>query len=597
LRLNALSLPAAVSVALLVASCAAPVPKPQEPPPDAIVAPAPAPAPEPEAPPAPAAATQTQPVVTAPFPSVAGKELEPLPPAADDLWARIRRGYVLPELDDPLVAKWEQWYASRPDYVARMVDRSRRYLYYIVVEVERRGMPAEIALLPMVESAYNPTALSTSRASGIWQFIPSTATTYGLKQNWWFDSRRDVIAATGSALNYLQKLYGDFSDWQLALAAYNWGEGNVAKSLARNQAHGLPTRYADIGMPDETRNYLPKLQAVKNIVRDPQKYGLELGDIPDAPYFVVVKTKRKMDVKMAASLAEMPLDEFQYLNPQHNRPVIAGADETTILLPIDKAELFAAKLELVAQPLVSWQAYRLRAGETLPQIAAKFGMSVEALRAVNGIGAGSRVPVGHTLLVPAQQPSEASAATLTNAVFTTVPQGRTFYYRVMRGDTLGGIAYRYAVAMDDVRRWNSIPQGHGVTVGQRLRITSDLAPNAAVAKLVRASNGSAKKAANGAVPAGAAFVRTSTHPAAAKAEPQRSAKSTMQGSPRAAAQGSGKSAVKSPTKAAAQGSKAKKNSGGGSGGGTSKKKPMAGAINAKVGAGPHGTNADAGAGS
>ena len=409
-------------------------------------------------------------------------ELEPLPAPAEDLWMRIRRGYAIPDIDDPLVAKWEEWYSTRPDYVARMIDRSRRYLYYIVVEVEGRRMPLEIALLPMVESAYNPTAMSVSRASGIWQFMPSTGTHYGLKQNFWFDSRRDVIAATEGALNYLQKLYADFGDWQLALAAYNWGEGNVARSVAKNQAANLRGDYASIRMPDETRNYLPKLQALKNIVRDPEKYGLELGDIPDAPYFAVVKIKRKIDVKAAAGLAEMSIDEFQYLNPQHNRPVIAGADEYTILLPIDKAEVFAAKLDLTDQPLVSWQAYRMKNGETLQQLATKFGMPVDALRAVNGIGAKSRVPPGHMLLVPSQGPADAAAETLTHAVFTSVPQGRTFYYRVTRGDTLAGIASRYAVTVADLRRWNGLASTGAVTTGQQLRITSDLAPSAARTK-------------------------------------------------------------------------------------------------------------------
>ena len=318
----------------------------------------------------------------------------------------------MPDLEGPLVEKWEQWYASRPDYVARMVDRSRRYLYHIVTEVTERGMPTEIALLPMIESAYNPVALSTSRAAGIWQFIPSTGKHYGLKQDFWVDSRRDVLAATDKALEYLSKLHDDFGDWQLALAGYNWGEGNVAKGIARNKAKGLPTDYESLAMPAETRNYLPKLQAVKNIVRDPEKYGLALADIPDAPFFAVVKTNRKMDTKRAAEFAEMPLEDFLALNPQHNRPVIAGADEQSILLPIDNAEIFAAKLELVDQPLVSWQAYRMRPNETLPQVAAKYGMSVETLRAVNGIGAKSHVPAGHPLLVPAQRPSSEAADTL-----------------------------------------------------------------------------------------------------------------------------------------------------------------------------------------
>ena len=183
----------------------------------------------------------------------------------------------MPDIDDPLVAKWEQWYVARPDYVARMIDRSRRYLYYIVVEVEKRGMPLEIALLPMVESAFNPNAVSVARASGIWQFMPATGTHYGLKQNFWFDSRRDVVAATDGALDYLQKLHGDFDDWQLALAGYNWGEGNVARAVAKNQKRASRPDYANLKMPDETRNYLPKLQALKNIVRDPEKYSIDLG--------------------------------------------------------------------------------------------------------------------------------------------------------------------------------------------------------------------------------------------------------------------------------------------------------------------------------
>jgi membrane-bound lytic murein transglycosylase D len=416
-----------------------------------------------------------------PFTALAAAELEPLPAPADDLWARIRKGYALPDLDDRHVAKWEEWYSTRPDYVARMVDRSRRYLYHIVREVEERGMPLEIALLPMVESAFNPVALSTSRASGIWQFMPSTGKDFGLKQTFWFDSRRDVIAATDGALTYLQRLHAKFNDWQLALAAYNWGEGNVARAIAKNERAGRPTDYPNLDMPDETRNYVPKLQAVKNIVADPGKYGLELADVPDAPYFAVVKTTRKMDIKRAAELAEMPLEEFQYLNPHHNRPVIAGADEHTILLPIDRAELFAAKLELSDQPLVSWQAHRVRKGETLPQVATKFGMSIETLRAINGLGPRARIREGHVLLVPSQRASAESEATLGEAVFTTVPQGRTFYYRVRRGDSMAAIATRYAVTTQEIRGWNGLVQ-NSVTVGQQLRITSDLAPNAGKAK-------------------------------------------------------------------------------------------------------------------
>jgi membrane-bound lytic murein transglycosylase D len=391
-----------------------------------------------------------------------------------DLWERIRSGFILADLDTPEVKQAEEWYASRPDYMARMIERSRRYLYYIVTEVEKRGMPLEAALLPMIESAYNPMAYSSGRASGIWQFIPSTGKSYGMKQNWWMDERRDVVAATGGALDYLQKLYAEFDDWYLALAAYNWGEGSVRRAIAANQKRGLPTDYLSLPMPAETRNYVPKLQAVKNIVRDPEAYNLELAHIPEAPYFTVVRTTRKMDVKIAAELAEMPLDEFLSLNPQHNRPVIAGADETTILLPYDKAELFASKLALSHQPMVTWQAYKTKPNETLPQLAARFGLSLETLRTVNGIGARANVPVGHALLVPTQAPSDATVASLQNAVFTTVPSGRALYHQVRKGETLASIASHYAVTAQDLKEWNS-GINPKIIAGQRLRVISDVA--------------------------------------------------------------------------------------------------------------------------
>jgi len=449
-----------------------------------------------------------------PFTAAAGAQLEPLPAPAPDLWERIVAGYAIPDIEGPLVEKWERWYADRPDYVARMVERSRRYLYHIVSEVTARGMPTEIALLPMVESAYNPVALSTSRASGIWHFIPSTGKHDGLNQDFWMDSRRDVLAGTDKALTYLVKLHGDFNDWQLALAGYNWGEGNVARAVAKNASKGLPTNYESLKMPAETENYLPKLQAIKNIVRDPEKYGLALADIPDAPYFAVVKTTRKMDTRFAAELAEISLEDFLALNPQHNRPVIAGADEQSILLPIDNAEIFAAKLDLTNQPMVSWQAYRMRPSETLPQVAAKYGMSVETLRAVNGIGARAKVPSGFTLLVPSQSASTDAVASLSQAVFTTVPSGRTFYYTAKRGDRLTTIAARYGVTTQELKSWNGLTTDALVS-GQKLRVTSDVVP-------VRKAGGRTKrvvatKGASKQVPAGAKA--QPAKPVAAKAKP------------------------------------------------------------------------------
>jgi len=321
--------------------------------------------------------------------------------APTSLWTRIRLGFGLPDVVSPLVREQEEWYANRPDYIKRTVARSSRYLHYIVEEVQKRGMPTEIALLPIIESAYNPVAYSRAHASGIWQFIPSTGKNYGLQQNFWYDGRRDVMAATNAALDYLEKLYEMFGSWDLALASYNWGEGAVGRAIARNTARGLPTDYQNLTMPQETRYYIPKLQAVKNIIANPAQYGIELAEVPNQPYFVAVTTTKHIDVKLAAKLAGVPIEEFVSLNPGHSRPVIRAHSEQRLLLPTDKADAFRANLENHDQPLVSWQAYKLKAGDTIDRIASRHHISVAQLKQVNGINARRRIGPGSTLLVPA----------------------------------------------------------------------------------------------------------------------------------------------------------------------------------------------------
>jgi len=390
------------------------------------------------------------------------------PPA--DVWVRLRNGFAMTEINGPLVRKWERWYAARPDYVARMVERGRRYLFHILSEVESRNMPLEVAILPMIESAYNPQALSRARALGIWQFIPATGKKYGLDQNWWFDERRDVVSATTGALDYLETLYAMFGDWQLALAAYNCGEGGIGRAISRSRAKHKGTDYASLKLPRETREYLPKLQAVKNLIRNPEAFGLELAHIPDAPYFKTVVTPQAIDVKLAAELAEMPLDEFTSLNPAYNRPVISGAAEHALLLPVEKAEIFTAKLALMETPLVSWRAYRLKPGERLEQVAQKYGWTPEALRAANGIRGTRPLPAGVSLLVPAVENGVAGEAELHQAVFVPPPveMGNGFH-RVRRGETLASIAATYGATVSELQRWNRL-RGSGVKPGQRLRI-------------------------------------------------------------------------------------------------------------------------------
>ncbi len=395
----------------------------------------------------------------------------PAPAKSNNLWDRIRAGFSVPDLDSPLVQRHVAWYLDRPDYMQRMMERSRRYLHFVVEELEKRRMPLELALLPMIESAYNPIAYSTAKASGIWQFIPATGKHYGLEQNWWYDGRRDVTAATSAALDYLQKLYGDFGDWQLALAAYNWGEGSVSRAVERNLHKGHAADYGNLHMPAETANYVPKLQAVKNIIADPARYGVVLDDIPDQPYFVRVNAPAHIDVKRAAQLAEVPIEEFRYLNPAHNRPVIAASGNRTLLLPVDKAQVFMANLEANDDPLVTWQTYTLRKQEGIEQVAARFHMTPANLRQVNGLDQRRKVRTGHTLLVPL--PGNIDAGNFDNTYKTlefqsqpTAPESIT--YRVPRSVTLRSITLRHRVSTAQLQPWND-RRGH-LGVGPALTI-------------------------------------------------------------------------------------------------------------------------------
>jgi membrane-bound lytic murein transglycosylase D len=346
------------------------------------------------------------PALAAPLQSIREKNAPPLldltvPP--DNLWQRIRNGFGMSDLHDPLVADRQSWYLNRPDMLRRIFERSGRYLYHIVGELEKRGMPTELALLPMVESAFNPMALSSARAMGIWQFIPSTGKNYKLDQNWWVDERRDIIASTDAALTYLQNIYEMHGDWHLALASYNWGEHAVARAIAKNQSKGLPTDYASLTMPAETRYYVPKLQALKNIIAHPEFFGFHLAAIPNQPYFETVMKPERIDVAVAARLANISVEEFVSLNPAYHRPVINGNQAGPLVLPADKVDTFLANLERYEaedRPLSNWETYRMKRGDTLAKVAAKYKISTVRLQQINGITRNVKVGPGFNLLVP-----------------------------------------------------------------------------------------------------------------------------------------------------------------------------------------------------
>jgi membrane-bound lytic murein transglycosylase D len=290
-------------------------------------------------------------------------------------------------------------------------------MFYIVQEVNARNMPTEIALLPFVESAFVTHAKSSAKAVGLWQFMPATGKDFRLTQNVFRDERRDVVQSTDAALDYLQRLYNQFGSWELALAAYNWGAGNISKAQKRNIAAGLPTDYLSLTMPKETRNYVPKLMAYRQIVLDPQAYGIVLPELENHPYFVALDIDSDIDVAVAIKLAEIPEQEFQNLNPSFNKPVILSNANQQILLPFAHAEIFQANLKSYNKPLSSWTAVKILKTESVDQAAKTLGVDVDTLRSVNAIPKGMRIKAGSTVLIPktSNRAGDVSSAMAENA--------------------------------------------------------------------------------------------------------------------------------------------------------------------------------------
>ena len=389
-------------------------------------------------------------------------EMPPLPPA--DLWERMRGGFSMAELNSPLVAEKEKFYLSKPEYLQRMFSRGSRYLFFIMEEIDKRGMPMELALLPFVESAMNPNAMSSAKAAGLWQFIPSTGKQYNLSQNWWVDNRRDVSKATIAALEYLQRIYklqGD--DWFLALASYNWGEGSVGRAMKANASRGLPTDYLSLSMPAETRNYVPKLIALKNIVMRAKELGLLLPDAPNEPYFVSIEKTRPIDLKLAAQFAGMSVDEFVSLNPAHNRPVIAASKNAQLLIPTARVQGFLSAIERHSDAkgvFASWQPRTLVAGDTLESLALAGKVSVADLRRANGIQNHQRILPGTRILAPhASVKDETLVETFVAPRVVEAISQPEHRVTVGKKDTLQSIAKRHGVSVAALKSWNGIKKG------------------------------------------------------------------------------------------------------------------------------------------
>jgi membrane-bound lytic murein transglycosylase D len=433
--------------------------------------------------------------VTIPGPTLSKRPVPHLPPDQyEDVLDRIRDGYQLPAVEHFAIDREIEFYRSKPDFLDRTFKRGSRYLYYIVNEIEKRGMPLELALLPVVESAFNPVAYSRSRAAGLWQFIPSSGKHYGLEQNWWIDERRDVIEATGAALTYLQYLHDYFSgDWFLAIAAYNGGEGTVSGAVRRNQERGLPTDFWSLDLRSETRDYVPKLLAISRIVRDPDTYGLQFAAIPNKPYFEVVDPGRQVHLGDAADLAGITRDDMFALNPGFNRMTTPPKGPHRLLLPIPSAETFRqamlnqAVLEEQGKVLVAAVEpppevrHRVKRGDTLSSIARRYGLPIETLRASNDLD-GSVIHPGQSLTIPQAAegataqlaslaaPREDIAAQLPERQRAASSSPRPRVHVVKSGDTLWAVARRYGVTVPSLASANGLSSHAGLVVGARLDI-------------------------------------------------------------------------------------------------------------------------------
>ena len=393
-----------------------------------------------------------------------------------DLWNKISANLTLPRhLDHRAVKGRLAWYAKNQKYLDRVAERSKPYLFHVVSEVEKRGMPLELALLPIVESAFHPFAYSRSHASGIWQFIPSTGKIYGLKQNWWYDGRRDIVAATRAALDYLEKLNREFEgDWLLALAAYNTGERNVARAIRRNKRAGKNTDFFSLRLPRETKGYVPSLLAVAELVANPEQHGIVWQPVADQPYFAQVDTGGQIDLAVAAELAGMKMDELYTLNPGFNRWATDPQGPHRLLLPVAKEKLFQEKLAgLSAEERVDWEAHIIKKGETLAGIAARYRTSVATLKRINNIRS-NVIRQGNSLRVPV--PKQAlkhytlSVDGRRMRGLKDTGDGNKFVYTIKRGDTLWDIGKKYGVSVKQLTNWNGISRRKILRPGQKLNL-------------------------------------------------------------------------------------------------------------------------------
>lgn len=406
--------------------------------------------------------------------STAAAPPSPGPEQFANLFDRMRAGFKLGDEGDRRAVDMQlRWYARNPDYLQRTFGRSDLYLYYIVTQLEARNMPLELALLPFIESAFEPYAYSRARATGLWQFIPGTGSRFGLKQDWWYDGRRDIVESTRAALDYLQSLHNEFNgDWLLAIAAYNCGELIIERSVAMNRAAGRPIDFWNLWLPKETRAYVPKLLAMKRLVIDPEAYGLEISPIANRPYFARVATGGQINLKLAAEIAGIKPEELYELNPAFHRFATDPAGPHYLLLPVDAADVFTQNTaELTPDQRLGVTHYAVRRGDSVEKVAQRFHTTVSVVRELNDLPKG-RLTVGADIRVPESVPELPEKVVLAAARADGHGRFRPHVLVVRRGDSLWTIARRNGMSVTRLAMINGLHPGDPLRAGQRIRVSN-----------------------------------------------------------------------------------------------------------------------------
>lgn len=427
-----------------------------------------------------------KPAIPTPEESELGAKLREHTGDYGNLWDEIAEGYGFPDVSDAKVDKNLRWLSNNQDYLDRVTEQSKPYIYHIANELRDNDMPMELALLPIIESAYNPFAVSPSKASGVWQFMPHTGRALGLQQNHWYDGRRDVVASTDAAVRYLKRLNTMFGgDWLLTIAAYNAGEGTIRRAIEKNRKQGKPTDFWSLPLSQQTRSYIPQLVALSKVIADPEKYDLELEEIPNNPYFTAINVNSPIDLAQAARMADINPKELRDLNAGYSKWITDPTGPHQLLVPVADAAQFTLNLDKLPKvaPFQIAGNYSVKSGDTLGAIAKRFKTSVSAIKSANNLKS-AQLKIGQSLSIPGQAPIISPyALQAEQEIAQGLKKNTGTYYTIKSGDSFWTIARKHDTSVKNLLKWNELPANAKLKPGQKLLLVNKTAAQTADKKI------------------------------------------------------------------------------------------------------------------